>query len=71
LGSGLFLDRNGSLLASLTLSGAERMEANLYPGVLPGVLGELGVWVVLDADGRPTVGLSTRRTLGLGFGVGG
>lgn len=67
-GGGLFLDREGSLLASLTVSGAERIQANVFPGVLPGWLGRIGVWGGLDSRRRPSLGIATTRTLGLGFG---
>ncbi len=69
-GGGLFLDRNGSLLASLVITGAERVEANVFPGTLPGWFGQLGWWAGLDSTGSPTLGVSTRRTYGLGFGLG-
>lgn len=69
-GGGLYLDRNGSLLASVALTGRERLEANVYPGVMPGWLGRLGVWGGLTRGAGPSFGLSTSRTLGLGFGLG-
>lgn len=70
-GGGLYVDRNGSLLASLVVTGRERVEANVYPGVLPGWFGRIGAWGGIHRDEGLSFGLSTRRTLGLGFGFGG
>lgn len=69
---GVFWDRNGSLLASLMVS--ERTEdfiaLNVYPGVLPGVGRDLGVWAAASRDGSVRFGLAHRRALGLGMGIG-
>lgn len=69
---GIFWDRNDSLLASLMLS--QRLESmmsvNVYPGVLPGAAGDLGVWATLTRDRSLRFGLVHRRTLGLGAGLG-
>jgi hypothetical protein len=64
------LDRNNSLLASVNLSGRreDRLIVNVYPGVLPGPVAGIGVWLVADASGRTRVGLASRRALGLGVG---
>ena len=68
---GLFLDRDDSLLASLIFSpdGADLLAANLYPGVLPGRLAELGLWFTMAENHQVRLGIGTRRTLGLGLGV--
>lgn len=69
---GVFWDRNDSLLASLMLS--ERLESmvavSVYPGVLPGVGRDLGVWATVARSGTLRLGLAHRRALGLGVGVG-
>ena len=72
VGAGLFLDRNGSLLASVHVSEVAHrlLRLNLYPGVVGGPGRNLGVWMVLDHDLRPRVGLSSRYWLGAGLGVG-
>lgn len=70
-GGALTLDRDGSLLASLTYQnkGSRRVELNVYPGVLPGILGELGIWISNDQLYGPFAGIALRRTAGLGLGV--
>lgn len=67
---GLFLDRDDSLLASLVFSRAAQdlLRANLYPGVLPGRLTALGLWLTVTEAHQLSLGIGTRRTLGLGFG---
>lgn len=69
---GIFWDRNDSLLASLMLS--QRLEGlmslNVYPGVLPGRAGDLGVWATLSRDRTFRFGVVHRRMLGLGAGLG-
>ncbi len=67
----LFLDRDDSLLASLVFShqAKDLMRANLYPGVLPGRLSGLGLWLTMTSDHGVSVGIGTSRTLGLGFGI--
>jgi hypothetical protein len=69
---GIFWDRNDSLLASLMLS--ERRESmvavNVYPGVLPGVGRDLGMWATVARDRTFRLGLAHRRALGLGAGLG-
>ncbi len=67
----LFLDRDDSLLASLVFSrdAQDLMRANVYPGVLPGHLSSIGLWVTVTNEHLVSVGFGTRRTLGLGFGL--
>jgi hypothetical protein len=68
----LFLDRRESLLASLQLSAVYDyfIHFNLYPHALftrgPGI----GLFAVLDREGRLTAGLSFSTAFGLGAGVG-
>jgi len=67
-----WLDRDGVLLAGLTLDRRtdRRVSLNLYPGVVGPAGVELGAWLLVDAEGRPYLGLSGSRTLGLGGGFG-
>ena len=65
---GLCYDRNGSLLASLEWGFRERLASiNVYPGVFPRPLKDMGLWLSLDRDLRPRLGLIARA---LGFGLG-
>jgi hypothetical protein len=68
---GLWVDRGGSLLASVLVDpNTERFIAlNVFPGVIPGLRG-VGMWAAISGQGRPSFGLTGRRTLGLGAGVG-
>jgi hypothetical protein len=72
LGAGLFVDQNGSLLASAHVSEVAHrlLRVNLYPGLVGGPGRNLGVWMALDHDFRPRVGISSRYWLGAGLGVG-
>lgn len=69
LSSSLYLDRGGSVLASLYLSEVDdrRLSLNVYPGVLHQ---DFGAWVALVRDGAVQVGLTHRLALGLGLGAG-
>jgi hypothetical protein len=68
---GIYLDRNNSLLANVIYSpGKNRLVLNVYPGVLPGVAGEAGVWGVVTEERRFRFGVNFRRTLGMGLGYG-
>jgi len=68
---GLWIDRGGSLLASFLLDpNTDRFLAlNVFPGVVPGLRG-VGLWLSIDERARPSIGLTGRRTLGLGTGFG-
>jgi len=69
LGGGVYLDRRNSLLASLTVGPTvQRVTLNVYPGVLPGALRDVGVWGAATRDGRAVFGLVHGRALGLGVG---
>jgi hypothetical protein len=68
---GVWLDRDDVLLASLTVDTRtdRRVGVNLYPGMLQvGGVG-MGMWMAVDAAGRPYLGI-TGHTLGLGAGIG-
>lgn len=69
LSSSLYLDRGGSVLASLYWSQVDhrRLSLNVYPGVLHP---DFGAWAVLARDGSVRLGLSHRSALGLGLGAG-
>jgi hypothetical protein len=65
---GLFYDREGSLMASLEWGTRERLvSANVFPGVLPGLLHKMGLWLSMDRKMRPHFGLIAGR-LGIGLG---
>ena len=69
--AGVYYDRNNSLLWSLTMSPAENLlAANVYPGVLPGLAGQVGVWGVFTRRHEWRLGVVSRHTLGLGVGFG-
>jgi hypothetical protein len=67
VGAGVFYDRNGSLLASLEWGPERWVALNVYPGVLPGPLGDMGLLFSLDREFRPRVGL-VARAFGMGIG---
>lgn len=71
-GGGVWIDRAGSLLASLHVSEVEHrmMRLNIYPGVLAGIGREFGTWLILSSDFGVRVGISSRHALGLGIGAG-
>jgi hypothetical protein len=70
--AGVWLDRDDTLLAGLTWERGtdRRVSLNVYPGFARVAGTELGAWFVLDAAGRPYLGISTSRTLGAGLGIG-
>lgn len=70
-GGGVYFDRNNSLLAGITAGPtANRVVANLYPGVLAGFAKDFGVWAAYTRTGHITAGIVQRRALGLGMGYG-
>lgn len=72
LSAGLWIDREGSLLFSATWD--EKTDRSLAIDVFPGVIKiagtTIGAWFQFDRDYRPYVGITGRRTLGLGVGAG-
>ena len=69
LSGGIFYDRNGSLLAGLEWGWRERLlSLNVYPGVFPQPFRDTGVWLSLDSELRPRLGL-TARVIGFGMGL--
>ncbi len=63
-------DRNNALLASLIWARDTRslVTLNVYPGLLPAVARDVGVWVAVDDHGQPRLGLTAGRIAGVGFG---
>lgn len=72
IGGGVFIDRDGTLLASLMASETEhrRFVVNVYPGVLDIADGRLGGWVIVRKDWHVRVGVSVGGAMGLGVGSG-
>jgi hypothetical protein len=72
LSTGLWIDRDGALLFSLTWD--ERTDRSLAMDVFPGVIRvwgtTFGAWFQLDRDYNPYFGITGSRTLGMGLGVG-
>lgn len=69
LSSSLYLDRDGSVLASVYWSQVDhrRLSVNVYPGVLHD---DFGAWIALARGGSVELGLTHRQGLGLGLGSG-
>jgi hypothetical protein len=68
---GIYYDRNNSLLWSVRMSQTENaVTVNVYPGVLPGAVRDFGVWAAATAHRQLSVGVTHRRALGLGMGLG-
>ena len=67
---GIFYDKNNSLLASIQVSDVSDyfINANVYPGLIKIGNFSPGLWAVFDRRGYPTIGISTRYTLGVGLG---
>ena len=70
--SGIWIDRGGSLLFSATWNHKtdRRLSIDVYPGVIDFGRSTIGAWFQLDQYYRPYIGITGRRTLGAGLGVG-
>ncbi len=70
MSAAMFIDRRGSLLASVHLSEVQHrlVKVNVYPRVLP-FLGDFGAWLVVSHDFEFSVGLSNSHWLGAGLGI--
>ena len=69
--SGIYLDRNNSLLWSVTSSpAANLLTVNIYPGVMPAPLRGMGLWGVMTRHHEMRFGIVHRGALGLGVGYG-
>lgn len=66
--SGIFFDKNNSLLASLIYSNSNDyfLHLNVYPGIIK--LGRFspGLWAVMKKDGTPVFGITSTYFIGLG-----
>ncbi|MEK7401225.1 MAG: hypothetical protein AABZ80_02560 [Gemmatimonadota bacterium] len=70
-GTGIYFDRNNSLLWSVTSSPAENVLAvNVYPGTLGVPMRNLGLWGVVTRHHELRLGVVHRKVLGLGAGYG-
>jgi hypothetical protein len=71
-GAGIFVDRNGSLLASAHVSQVQHrlLRLNVYPGVLGGLGRDFGAWMIVSHDFEVRFGISSRYWLGVGLGLG-
>jgi hypothetical protein len=69
---GLWVDRGGSLLASFLVdpNTGRFLALNVFPGVIPGPLKDIGLWAAISGRGRPSIGITGHRTFGLGAGFG-
>lgn len=70
--TGIWIDRGGSLLFSATWNHKtdRRLAIDVFPGVISVGGSTIGAWLQLDQFYRPYVGITGRRTLGAGLGVG-
>lgn len=70
--SGIWIDREGSLLVSATWDHKthRRLAIDVFPGVISVAGSTIGAWFQLDRDYAPYFGITGRRTLGAGLGVG-
>jgi hypothetical protein len=70
--TGIWIDRGGSLLFSATWNHKtdRRLSIDVFPGVISIGGTTVGTWFQLDQDYRPYFGITGRRTLGAGIGIG-
>jgi hypothetical protein len=70
--TGVWVDRDGSLLFSATYNHKtdRRISVDVFPGVVSVGGGTFGTWFQLDQNWRPYIGVTGRRTLGAGLGLG-
>jgi hypothetical protein len=69
--AGVFLDRHGSLLASLVYSGVHdrQFSLNVYPGLVPGGKFSPGFWAQRGRDGGVLMGVGLRWLPGLSLAL--
>jgi hypothetical protein len=67
--TGVFWDRNNSLLASLVVSGVSEyfIYADVYPGVIKIGNFSPGIWTIIGRNGNFTMGFTTRWLIGAGY----
>lgn len=66
---GIFWDRDDQLLASVIFNSTNEflVRANLYPKLLNGSGRDLGIFLGLDEDGMPSVGMIIHKLAAVGF----
>lgn len=70
--TGIFFDRNNSLLASIVMSGVKEyfIMIDIYPGIIWLKDFSPGLWTVMGRDGNVMVGFTTKYVLGIGYEFG-
>lgn len=70
--AGVWIDRGGVLLFGATWDHKtqRRLAIDVFPGVISVAGSTIGAWFQLDRDNTPYFGITGRRTLGAGVGVG-
>jgi len=70
--SGIWIDRDGSLLFQATWDEKtdRRLAIDVFPGVISVGGATVGAWFQLDREHRAYLGITARRSLGAGLGVG-
>lgn len=70
--SGIWVDRGGSLLFSATYNHKtdRRLAIDVFPGVISIAGSTIGAWFQFDQYYRPYIGITGRRTMGAGLGLG-
>jgi hypothetical protein len=70
--TGIWIDRGGSLLFAATWNHKtdRRLSIDVFPGVISIAGSSVGAWLQLDQYYRPYIGITGRRTLGAGLGIG-
>jgi hypothetical protein len=69
--TGIFYDRNNSLLASLVLSGVKEYfcSVDVYPGIIKIQNFSPGVWTVFGRNGNLMMGITTRYVFSFGYEI--
>jgi len=70
--TGFWIDRGGALLFGATYNHKtdRRISVDVFPGVISVAGATLGTWFQFDQDWRPYIGITGKRTMGGGIGVG-
>ena len=70
--TGIWIDRDGALLFQATWDHKtdRRLAIDVFPGVISIAGSTIGAWFQLDQQNRPYIGITGRRTLGMGVGLG-
>ena len=69
--TGIFYDRNNSLLASLVFSGVKEYFCmiDVYPGIIKYKDFSPGIWTIIGRNGNTMFGLTTRYVFSIGYEV--